>query len=564
MKNPLGNKVAAACAVGFTAVLLACAPLQAPSAAKPAAPAPAQTAKPAAPTAAARPAATPAVGAEAPRSGGILLTTNSLGSVHLDLHQRTDWYTLATVAPAYNGLLQYDPLENQKVIPDLAKSWDVSPDGVTYTFNLRDDAKWHDGKPFTAADAKWNLDRILRPPSGVVSMRKGDFPAVASWEATGEHTLKVALRYPSASFVPLLAQGWMLMLPRHVVEKEGQDYVKRNVIGTGPFKLKTYTAGVGAQLVKNDNYHIKGRPYLDGISLYTILDLTAQFAAFRVRRIHLTPSTQPITATQAKYIRENVPDAVVQDQNPLSAYVLEFNTRRQPWSDVRVRRAANLAIDHQMVKRMVFEGSAGIGGIMPWGSKWSLPEAELLKMPGIRVPTDADIAEAKDLLAKSGFPGFKGTLMGSTGGFYPAYTEVVQSNLRRIGIDLTIELIDKTMTVDRQVKGEFEVVAGASTVSIDDPDTVFGGGWITSAPRNYSGYTPPKLDELYDQQSRTLDEAKRKEIVFEMQRVSFEWLPRVVVSYPLRQVAFWREVRGFQAGYGMYNNAKQENTWLAK
>ncbi|MFH1487089.1 MAG: ABC transporter substrate-binding protein, partial [Chloroflexota bacterium] len=171
----------------------ASAPTKAPQVSPSATPAPKPSATPAAKPAAspaAKPAATPAAptpspkpAGEQPKYGGVLTKIVYDDPPSLDAHQETSAVTLWVVGAVYNGLLEYDPLENQKVISDLAEKWEVNPDGTSYTFYLRQGVKWHDGKPFTAEDARFSLERIVRPPKGTRGPRVGVFGSVDKIEA---------------------------------------------------------------------------------------------------------------------------------------------------------------------------------------------------------------------------------------------------------------------------------------------------------------------------------------------------------------------------------------------
>ncbi|MDP2952689.1 MAG: ABC transporter substrate-binding protein, partial [Chloroflexota bacterium] len=244
-------------------LLAACAPAASPT---PAPTKPAPTVAPAAPA----PTAAPAPAAEKPRSGGILTSSFSGDPSSFDSHQERTVLNLAPVAPAYSLLVQNDPADNSKIIPDLAERWEVSPDGKVYTFYIRKGVKFHDGKPATSADVKANFDRIIFPPKGVLSHRKDTLQSVEKLEAPDDYTVRFILKFPHAGFLQMVGNPYNSIFPKHVLEAKGD--MKKDIVGTGPFKLKDFNRGVSFELVKNPDYFVPGRPYLDGITFYIIKD----------------------------------------------------------------------------------------------------------------------------------------------------------------------------------------------------------------------------------------------------------------------------------------------------
>jgi peptide/nickel transport system substrate-binding protein len=286
--------------------------------------------------------------ADQPRSGGTLTMWTQGDPPNFDLHQNSTFMVNWAMAPCYNQLVQFDPLDPTKVIPDIAERWEMAPDGKSYTFSLHKGVKFHDGKVLTSADVKVSLDRVREPPSGVVSPRAEAFAAVEEIQTPDEATVIIRLSRPNPSLLDNLAQGWMAIYPKHVLEKEGD--MKKAVVGTGPFKLKRYTRGVSIELEKNPDYFVKGRPYLDGITLYIIPDFGTAYAAFRTKRLLYMSFQLESTAHQAQ--AELAKQIVIQKVPGLSMRpVLNFNTTRKPWDDVRVREAVSLVLDREVPSR---------------------------------------------------------------------------------------------------------------------------------------------------------------------------------------------------------------------
>ncbi len=264
-----------------TLVMVSCAPAAVPPPAATTAPTQREAAdsKPAA-----SPVATPKPSApieSGPRSGGVL-TISSIGDpITFDMHQEISYLVSNVVQLAYSGLMQYNPESPAEGMGDLATTWDVSKDGLTYTFRLNPNVKFHDGSVLSADDASFSFERMINPPKGTLAPRRGDLATIDKVEAPDKSSVKFTLKYPSASFLDVISSGWMVVFSRAFVEKKG--HMKNDIMGTGPYKLKTYSAGVSLDYVKNPDYFVKGRPYLDGITFYIIKDAGTRLAAFRTR-----------------------------------------------------------------------------------------------------------------------------------------------------------------------------------------------------------------------------------------------------------------------------------------
>jgi peptide/nickel transport system substrate-binding protein len=310
--------------------------------------------------------AAPASAAEPkPKYGGYLVQACDKEPPSLDPSQEGTIYMLMYVASQYNGLLQFDPLENTKIVGDLAKSWKFSGDGRTITFKLHEGVKWHDGKPFTAEDVIYALKRIQNPPKGVASPRKLQFASIEKMEAPDAHTFVLTTKVPNPSILGALAQGWLVILPKHVMEAKGD--MKKVVVGTGPFKFKKYTRGTSYEVVRNPDYFIKGRPYLDGIKWYIVPDMSAYVAAFKTHQINLLAGTPNLYKSNVEEIKAAVKNVQVETGQRVVQNVLWMNTEKKPWDDVRVRKAAWLAVDLVMLMALT---SSWIRGPEPWTIEW--------------------------------------------------------------------------------------------------------------------------------------------------------------------------------------------------
>ena len=204
---------------------------------------------------------------ETPRRGGTLLAVVSADPPSLDPHQENTFANIQLVAPMYSTLLQFDPYHYPRIIGDVATDWKISEDGLTYTFTIRQGITFHDGSILIAADVKATYEKIIWPPAGVRSVRKEPLAMIEKVEAPDETTVVFTLTQRSGSLLANLASPWNVVFPKKYLDQD-PNYFKKNVVGSGPFKLKSYTPGSTFEGVRNPDYFIKDRPYLDGYKFF--------------------------------------------------------------------------------------------------------------------------------------------------------------------------------------------------------------------------------------------------------------------------------------------------------
>jgi len=230
---------------------------------------------------------TPTPTQEAVRRGGILHFNLPGDPANLDLHQATTSTDLWCIGPCFDTLLQFDPNDQTKILPDLAIRWDISSDGLTYTFFLRQGVQFHDGSPFTSKDVLVTFQRIISPPEGVNSPRSVFFNTVERIETPDDVTVRFVLKQPDPALLYNVAIPWTGIYPAHLIEAGADLRDTKNLIGTGPFKFKSYTPGVAFELEKNPNYWNPNLPYLDGIVFYPMADPNVAAQALIAGQIHL-------------------------------------------------------------------------------------------------------------------------------------------------------------------------------------------------------------------------------------------------------------------------------------
>src|SRR6266404_3157372 len=229
-----------------------------------------------------------ALAQDKPRPGGELIFVVPSEPPTYDGHAEGTFGVVHPLAPHYNTLLRIDPNDRtgSRPVADLAESWTVSRDGLTYTLKLRPGVKFHDGSLMTSRDVKASYDRIVNPPPGVISYRKGNYRAVEAVEAPDAATVRFQLKWPEASFLITLASPYSWIYKADILARDQQWYA-RNVMGTGPFKFVEHVKGSHWIGRKNPDYWDKGKPYLDGYRAIFMSSSSAQVAALRGERAHI-------------------------------------------------------------------------------------------------------------------------------------------------------------------------------------------------------------------------------------------------------------------------------------
>jgi peptide/nickel transport system substrate-binding protein len=509
--------------------------------------------------------ASAATGADTPRRGGVLLAVIGADPPSLDPHQESTFATLQLVAPLYSTLLQTDPYAYPKVIGDAATEWKISGDGLTYTFKIRPGTRFHDGSPLTAADVKATYDKIISPPQGVRSIRKDAYTAVASIETPDPTTAVFKLKFPSASLLTNLASPWNVIYPKKYLDKD-PNYFKSNVVGSGPFKFKSYTRGSTFEGERNPDYVIKDRPYLDGYKFFISTETSVRAAAIRSGRAYI--EFRDLPGAEVEAIKKQLGDKIVVQQTPMTGqFGIAMNQTVKPFNDVRVRKALTLGFDRYTGGKALF-GLTGLrdpGALMRPGTEWALAPAELEKFSGFWRDADKSRAEAKRLLAEAGYPnGFKVVLKNRNVRLpYQDFAVYVIQEWRKIGVEAEHRPLETAAWfADGRDTGNFELIIAPTVESSDDPD-VFLRRYTTGDAQNWGRYSNPALDDLFSRQARALDPAERKKLILELQKVVLDNVYYMPGLWWTRNVVHWAKVKNYVAPPNHYANQKLQDVWLS-
>jgi peptide/nickel transport system substrate-binding protein len=482
------------------------------------------------------------------------------------MHQEQTFAVAQPLGPIYNNLIVFDPHNYPQLIGDLAKSWSVSADYLSYTFTLHQGVKFHDDSDLTSADVKASWDRIIFPPEGVVSPRRGNYPMVKSIETPDPHTVVFHLHHPSPSFLTNLAHPATFIYAKKYLDQDQQWY-KKNTMGSGPFKLKQYVHGASFEMERNPKYWKPGLPYLDGIKYYIITDDGARAKAIRAGRVDV--ELRFLSPGEVDGIKAQMGDkVVVAAPKNIGTFGVTINVDKKPFDDERVRKALSLALDrYDMVKTLrPFTVLDAVGGIMHPDSKWGLSEEELQRFPGFGKDHEANLKDAKRLLAEAGYPnGFQTVLTNRNIKLpYIDLAVYIISAWKKVGVEAEHQVQESATWSKTRVTRDFDLLIdpyGSQTVG--DPDELLDK-FITGASENWGRFSDPVVDKLYAQQSREMDEQKRIDLVQQLDRRVLEKVWRIQGLWTNRLEVRSAKIRNYTPQPSHWMNRRFEDVWLAE
>ena len=465
----------------------------------------------------------------------------------------------------YSGLIEFNPETDDiwDVRGDLADSWKLADDGMTYTFNINTDAVWHDGQPVTAEDVVFSIDSMMDPdatrPTNA-SLRTYLKPGNS--RVIGRKTVEIKINYPSAEFLPVFAIEYVKIYAKHWVEST-TDFTWENQMGTGPFLPGELKKDISLELEKNPNYWKEGLPYVDGMVHFTLPKGPSMIAAFRTGQIlGSTWFVVPISNKEAVKLGEEAKDKLTVLFSPNVGPAGMIMTVNPPFDDIRVRQAFNLAFDrHEFVE--VFGAGPGTDAVAPFfgvGTWYGYTAEMIANAPGFRQLNGEkhpdDIAEAKRLLLEAipdGFKadnttdhftysvkdGYKFTMMTRRSGDKVSWGELQVEQLNRfLDIDATLAPIDSAAGIERYLAGTGKAGAGDFLVAAQDFGQIMQPsynlsdikGFLSTVTGWWETLAPQWFKDATDEQARELDPVKRRLILLKMQKYLIEEDPGPLLS----------------------------------
>lgn len=473
-----------------------------------------------------------------PQYGGTLRTAFGVTTAHFDIHQGG---SISVLTHMYNNLVRLNLVDGLRtVIPDLAESWEISDDGLVYTFHLREGVTFHDGEAFTADDVVATFNRIIDPPDGVISVFQEELSMVENVEAVDDLTVTFTLSSPRAYLLDLLANPGYVVYPEHVLAEN--EYDLREVIapGTGAFKYVDYQTAEKWILERNENYWDPELPYVDGIELLHVPAWSDRGTAVLTDQADMSWNVSFETWTEG----ENRSDIVeVQKLANFGAYWVLYNTQREPLNDPLVRQAIQLGVSKQnLIRAFASQEQINLTRWVPYGDSAATEAETIATLPGYREDKSEDIETAKALLAEAGYPdGITGLELLAAAGpqaelLAPAFQDMLQRNL---GIEAEIRIIERSLLVEEEKAGNFDLVLDTKGHSLSDISPRANLWWRTGGSQNWGQYSNPEFDALLDQIDVETDLAVRADLIAQAQELLDEDPPWYLVGYTFH-LPMWR------------------------
>jgi peptide/nickel transport system substrate-binding protein len=502
----------------------------------------------------------------AQKPGGTLQMSGFASPASMSIHEES---TIAAGMPLmglFNNLVLFDQHVAQNslasIVPDLASDWASDEAGTALIFHLRQGVKWHDGKPFTAADVKCTWDALAGKASEKfrVNPRKSWYGNLDEVTTNGDYEVTFHLKRPQPYLIALLASGQSPVYPCHVPLRE----MRSHPIGTGPFKFVEYKPNEHIRVVRNPDYWKPGRPYLDGIETTIIPNVSTRLMAFVAGKFDFIQPTIP----QLKDVLAQSPQAhcdVVMDNNSRD---LLINRTKPPFDDIELRRAMALSLDRQAFIDILAEGQGAVGGAIlpPPDGVWGMPPDVLHKLPGYGPDAAKNRTEARDIMQKLGYGPNKSLAVKVSTRDTAAYRDaavIAISQLREVYIDGELEPIDTANWFPRVIRKDYTVGVTVSEGGLDEPDQKFYETYVCGADRNYTGYCNDETNRLIDRQSAEADPYKRRKLVWEVERKLAEDASRPVLLYSRFATCMQPRLKGLTTvTNSRFNGWRMEDVWL--
>jgi len=479
------------------------------------------------------------------------------GITSLDPAFAKDQATIWATTQLFDGLVQLD--ENLNVQPALAKSWTISDDGLTYTFNLNENIHFHNhpqfkdgtGRTVDANDFVYSFKRII--DESVASPGRwiftGRLDEKEPFKAIGQYIFQLKLKEPFRPILGILTMPYCYVVPKEIVAYFGKNF-RTNPVGTGPFKFKIWKENEVLVLEKNDNYYEAGKPYVDGVRISFFDTKKTEYLKFKegeldfISGIDATFKDEMLTKTGT--LLPGLSDKFNLHKAPfLNSEYVAFNTNSQHpvIQNKKIRQAINYGFDREKMLQYLRNniGRPATAGFIPAG----LPSFNPAQVKGYVY----DVNKAKQLLEEAGYPNGKGLpkITLSTNASYQDLGTYITKQLKEIGLNVDMEINQSSFLREMMVKGEVDFFRGSWIADYPDGEnflTVFYGG--NPAPPNYTRFKNPAYDELYKQALNTNNDTERYELYHQIENILIEEAPVVPLFYDELTLFTQKRVQNFK------------------
>src|SRR5215204_6224063 len=393
-------------------------------------------------------AAAVAAPALAQKPGGTMVVQHWDSPASMSIHEEATYSVVVPIMGVMNNLVLFrqDKEQNtlENIVPELAESWTWSEDGKELIFKLRQGVKWHDGKPFTAADVKCTFEYLQGKAKDRLrgNPRKEWYNNLAEVTTKGDHEATMHLQRPQPALVTLLASGYSPIYPCHVPAAQ----MRQHPIGTGPFKFVEYKPNEHIRVAKNPDYWKKGRPYLDGVEYKIVPNRSTAILGFVAGNYDMTWPYN-ITPALLRDVKSQSPNAVCEQRTNNGTANLLLNRDKPPFDNPDLRKALALTIDRKAFIDIMTEGQGKVGAAMlpPPEGQWGMPEDMLRTIPGYDPDVQKNRAQAIEIMKKLGYgPDKKLELTVSTRNVatFRDPAVILIDQLKQIHIDAVLETIE--------------------------------------------------------------------------------------------------------------------------
>jgi peptide/nickel transport system substrate-binding protein len=527
-----------------------------------------------------------------PQYGGTIPMHAATGPISARVYPEIAYNSSQWQAPYYNQLVEYDP-ETADIVDircDLCSTWEVSEDGRTYTYHLNDQARWWDGEPVTAEDVQFWFDSVLNPDmfgdlweGHKIRGNTGQIgPYFESSRVIDDLTIEVTLQFAAAAWHPTLALEYMKIIPKHVVMDEGkhQGMAKpEEMVGSGPFKFVKYTKEVSSESVKNEDYWKEGRPYIEGMDIFLIVDVGTILAAFAAEEVLMTVgNVDNVGSIESKQFLDDYGDRYnVYFVAPAGMYHVMFNASVKPFDEPKLREAVMLAVHRQAIMETFGVGDVQLGTPFPPGVWFGPTNEEAAQMPGFResepgVKHPEDLERARELLTEAGFPdgkGLKVEMVTRRAVLYVDIGTVVAQQLRDfLGIEVDQKIMESAAGQEAYLAGDYQFAIQGSALGFVDPDSVFatryvdGGLLATEWARGQYTSTWDQVQDLFNQQAREGDRQKRVDLITEANQLLLQDNQVPGIYWSSSSFNIHKKIHNINPNPSIYaSNMKWEHIW---
>jgi peptide/nickel transport system substrate-binding protein len=448
--------------------------------------------------------------AQCQKRGGVLRIGDALPA-GIDPHLTTSFSSMAVYEHMYNGLVTQD--YEMKLKPDLAERWEISADGLRYTFHLRSGVKFHNGREMVADDVVYSLQRLLDPATQ--APLAGYFSSIDKVEAVDKYVARITLKNPDASLLYKLSNRRpAVIMAKEVVAANGGN-LKTAEAGTGPFRLVELIPDVSVRMQRFEDYFEKGLPCLDAVTVTFSNEEPTRLAALRAGQIDTTFFKDP---KNADVLRRNANLAILEQPSQVRD-VFILNNSQPPFDNKKVRHAVAHAVNRADVLEVAYSGKAHLTGVIPPGETlWAIP-ANTANYPTY----EFNLAKAKQLMGESGVKTPVKVVV-NTPTIFPhsvPIAQILKEQLKEIGVEIEINVLEWTSYLAAERRREFQSAIGHFS-GRPDPDVYIHGEFHSKSPGNVARINSAVVDKLAEDGRATTDLAQRQKIYAEAQKAVIE------------------------------------------